>query len=367
MRILEMVSQYERNGAMIYARRIIPLLRARGHEVWLAARPDSWIARETAGEATLVPTHFVRWPLAEPRRVAELCRRERIAVVHSHLTRAHNFSLWLRALGGPPGVAHSHSHHFQPHWYFHRLVVAVSRGNLRRLRARLAALGRRGRVLHNFVDTAKFAPRASPADASAGNDPLRAAFGIPAGAPVVAQVAEINPRKGQLCALRAAARVRHARADTHFVFLGAERCAPDYLATLRTETERHGLANTIHWAGRREDVAELLPHATAAILPSLDEPFSLAGLEAMACGVPLVASRVGGFPEMVEDGVSGALVPSENDAALAEALLRLLEDPARRTAAGAAARAKVVAEFSPEPHVARLEALLAEAAGRNGL
>ena len=51
MRILEMVSQYERNGAMIYARRIIPLLRARGHEVWLAARPDSWIARETAGEA----------------------------------------------------------------------------------------------------------------------------------------------------------------------------------------------------------------------------------------------------------------------------------------------------------------------------
>lgn len=364
MRILEMVSQYERNGAMIYARRIIPLLRARGHEVWLAARPDSWIARETAGEATLVATDFSRWPLAEPRRVVEFCRRERIAVVHSHLTRAHNFSLWLRALGGPPGVAHSHSHHFQPHWYFHRLVVAVSHGNLRRLRARLAALGRRGRVLHNFVDTEQFSPRASLQPVSGGADPLRAAFGIPVNAPVIAQVAEINPRKGQLCALRAAARVRRARADAQFVFIGAERCAPVYLAALRAETERSGLAGAIHWAGRREDVAELLPHATAAMLPSLDEPFSLAGLEAMACGVPLVASRVGGFPEMVEDGVSGALVPPENDAALAEALLKLLNDRVRCATAGAAARAKVVAEFSPGPHIVQLEALLAETATR---
>ncbi len=223
MKILEAVSQTGRNGAMIYARRVIPLLRARGHEVWLAARPDSWIARETAGEATLIATDFSRWPLAEPRRVADICRREGIAVAHSHLTRAHNFCLWARALGGPPVVAHAHSHHFQLHWYFHRLIVAVSQGNLRRLRARGAALGARGRVLHNFVDTDKYSPCEEAKRYSGGGDPLRVAFGIPADAPVVVQVAEINPRKGQSCALRAAARVRRAQPDARFSFIGAER------------------------------------------------------------------------------------------------------------------------------------------------
>jgi glycosyltransferase involved in cell wall biosynthesis len=362
MKILEAVSQHGRNGAMIYARRIIPLLRARGHEVWLAARPDSWIAQETVGEVTLIPTDFARWPLTEPRRVVELCRREGIAVAHSHLTRGHNFCLWMRALGGPPVVAHAHSHHFQPHWYFHRLVVAVSQGNLRRLRAGLAALGARGRVLHNFVDTEKFAP--APVVAAGKHDPLRAACGIPADAPVVVQVGEISPRKGQLCTLRAAVRLRREGVPTHFVFIGAESCTPGHLAALRNETERGGLVGLVHWLGRREDVAALMPHATVAILPSLDEPFSLAGLEAMACGVPLVASRVGGFPEMVAPGQNGLLVPAEDDAALAAALLDLIREPARRVTMGEAARARMVAEFSPGEHVTRLEALLAEAAGK---
>jgi len=365
MKILEAVSQHGRNGAMIYARRIIPLLRARGHEVWLAARPDSWIARETVGEATLIPTDFSRWPLVEPRRVADICRREGIAVAHSHLTRAHNFCLWMRALGGPPVVAHAHSHHFQVHWYFHRLVLAVSHGNLRRLRAGLAALGARGRVLHNFVDTEKFGP--APELATGERDPLRAACGIPAEAPVVVQVGEISPRKGQLEALHAALHVRRARrGQTRFVFIGAERCDDTYRRALRAVEERDNLASAVTWLGPREDVAALLPHATVAILPSHDDPFSLAGLEAMACGVPLVANRVGGFPEMVQHGVSGLLVDLRQRIGneLPVAIGKLLDDPVRRAAMGAAARARMVAEFSPGEHVSRLETLLAEAAGK---
>ncbi len=361
MRILEAASQVGRNGAMIYARRIIPLLRARGHELWLAARPDSWIAQETAGEARLIATDFSRWPLAELRRVADICRHERIEVTHAHLTRAAGFCALLRVLHGVPGVAHAHSHQFQLHWYFQKLVVAVSGETLRRHRRWGAALGRRGRVLHNFVDTEKFVPAVAMM-AGGGLDPLRTVCGIPADAPVVLQVGEINPRKGQPDTLAAAVQVRRAHADARFVFIGTERCDDDYWRALRAAVKRGGLEEAVMWLGPREDVAQLLPHATVAILPSRQESFSLAALEAMACGVPLVASNVGGFPEMVVPGVTGLLVPPRDDRALAGAIGGLLDDPARRKALGAAARAHMVAEFSPEAHIARLEALLAEGA-----
>ncbi len=362
MRILEAASQVGRNGAMIYARRIIPLLRARGHEVWLLARPDSWIAQETAGEAQLVPTDFSRWPLTELRRVAEICQRERIEVTHSHLTRAAGFCALLRVLHGVPGVAHAHSHQFQLHWYFQKLAVAVSRQTLRQHRRWGASLGARGRVLHNFVDVDKFAP--APAGGG-GTDPLRAACGIPADAPVVLQVGEISPRKGQLDTLRAAAQLRKGRGGTtRFVFIGTEQCNDDYRRALQEAGARPELAGAVTWLGLRDDVPRLLPHAAVAILPSHQEPFGLAGLEAMACGVPLVATSVGGIPEVVEPGITGLLVPARNPGALAAAIGSLLDDPARRAAMGAAARARAVAEFAPGPHIARLEALLAEGARR---
>ena len=360
MRILEAVSQIGRNGASIFARQLIPRLQARGHEVWLAAAPDSWIAQETAGQVRLVATDFARWPLAELRRVAEFCRAERIDVVHSHLTRAANFCALLRWLHDVPSVAHAHSSHFQPHWYCHDLMVAVSPQTLQRHRWRLAGLGSRGRVLPNFVDTERFAP----ARPGGGGDPLRIRLGLPADAPVVVQVGEISERKGQLTTLEAAARVRAACPGVRFVFLGIERSPPPYLAALQAVVARDRLAEAVVWAGRREDVAELLPWATVAVLPSLDEPFSLAGLEAMACGRPLIASNVGGFPEMVTAGVTGLLVPPRDATALAEALIGLLREPAKADAMGAAGRARALAEFGPETFMVRLEALLAEGAKR---
>jgi len=355
MRILEAVSQTGRNGAMIYARRIIPLLRARGHDVWLAARADSWIARETAGEATLIETDFSRWPLTELKRVANICRTERIEVTHSHLTRASNFCLLLRLLHGIPAVAHAHSHQFQPHWYFQKRVIAVSHETLRRHRWRGAAWGRRGQVLHNFVDVERFAP--ATAIQGGGLDPLRAACGIPADVPVVLQVGEINPRKGQLDTLHAAALVHRAHPRARFVFVGTERCNDDYRQALRTAETGGGLTGAVNWLGPREDIARLLPHATVAILPSHQESFSLAGLEAMACGLP-----VGGFPEMVENGVTGILMPPNDPMALSEAIGGLLAEPARRDSLAKGARDRAVSEFGPDSHITRLEALLAEGA-----
>jgi starch synthase len=177
---------------------------------------------------------------------------------------------------------------------------------------------------------------------------------------VVLQVGEINPRKGQLDTLQAAALVHRSHPDARFVFVGTERCHDDYRQALRTAETAGGLSGAVTWLGPREDVARLLPHATIAILPSHQESFSLAGLEAMACGVPLVATNVGGFPEMVQDGVTALLVPPHHPAALAAAIDGLLADPARRATLGAAARNRALADFSPESHITRLGALLAD-------
>ena len=108
MRILEAVSTSGLNGAVLYARRIIPELQARGHEIALAALPDSWIAREMHGEVEIIETRLERWPLDELRRLAGLIREREIDLVHSHLTRANNFCALLHALFGVRNVCHSH-------------------------------------------------------------------------------------------------------------------------------------------------------------------------------------------------------------------------------------------------------------------
>lgn len=351
MRILEAVSQQGKNGAISYARQIIRLLHERGHEIWLAASADSWIAQETAGEARLIATDFARWPLRELRRVAGLCRAEGIQVTHSHLTRSANFCAVLRRLHGIPSVGHGHSAHFRLHWYAHDLVVAVSGATLRAHQRRLAARGRRGVVLHNFVDGEKF----SPVAADAASHDLRATLGLPADAPIVLQVGDISPRKGHLQAVRAAGIVAQAVPGVRFVFIGGRNCSEKYLRQIETETVRGGAREALIWAGPRTDVAHLLPGATVALLPSLDEPFSLAGLEAMACGVPLVASRVGGFPEMIVQGKTGLVVPSCDSGALATALIELLRNSALRAAMSAAARTRALTEFTAQAHIVQLE------------
>ena len=355
MRILEAVPDTRLNGAIIYARRIVPMLRERGHDVWLAAVPGSWIARELEGVATLVPTDFSRWPLTELKRIAEFCKANKIEVVHSHLTRANNFGAMLRLLHGIPSVGHAHGNHFGLHWWFHTRMIGVSHYTLRRHRMRLAGL-RHGDVLHNFVDARQFFPPNPGA-----NDRLRAAFGLPQGCPVVVQAGEISARKGQVYSVRAAALVLREIPSARFVFLGGDSGRGDYREQVNDEVARLGINSAIIWAGLREDVPDLLGWADVAILPSLDESFGLAAVEAMACGVPLVASRVHGIPEIVNSENIGLLVPPADPPALAEAILSLLRDKTRAGELGKAGRQRVLKSFTPEQHIAGLEKILQSA------
>jgi alpha-maltose-1-phosphate synthase len=96
----------------------------------------------------------------------------------------------------------------------------------------------------------------------------------------------------------------------------------------------------------KAEIIQLLTHALAFVCPSVYEPLGIVNLEAMACSTAVVASRVGGIPEVVDDGVTGLLVPPDDPKSLADALNQLLRDPGRAEAMGQAGRERAVTEFS---------------------
>ena len=117
-----------------------------------------------------------------------------------------------------------------------------------------------------------------------------------------------------------------------------------------------GISHLVEAVGAQEEVLPLLSIADVFLLPSSLESFGLAALEAMACEVPVIASRVGGLPEVVEDGVTGFLLDPEDVAGMAAAAVELLRDPARRCAMGKASRQRVIERFSAEKVVPLYEA-----------
>ncbi len=117
-----------------------------------------------------------------------------------------------------------------------------------------------------------------------------------------------------------------------------------------------GISHLVEALGAQEEVLPLLSIADVFLLPSSLESFGLAALEAMACEVPVVASRVGGLPEVVEHGVTGYLLDPEDVAGMASAAVELLRDPAHRCAMGKAARQRVIDRFSAEKVVPLYEA-----------
>jgi len=168
--------------------------------------------------------------------------------------------------------------------------------------------------------------------------------------PVVAFIGRIEPRKGVLDLVAAVPAIRAGRPDVRVVIVGDDpyASAPDYLAHVRASRQ----VEHVGWA---ENAPGVMRHAAVLVAPSHREPFGTVLSEAMAVGTPVVATAVDGLPEVVTDGVDGALVPPRDPAALAAGVLRVLAD---RDAMGAAARV-AARRFSPAAVADRVEPLLA--------
>jgi glycosyltransferase involved in cell wall biosynthesis len=167
----------------------------------------------------------------------------------------------------------------------------------------------------------------------------------------VIAVGRLTPQKGLETLIEAAPKVARAVPDAGFLIVGD--------GPLRAGLERAARASGagVVFAGERRDVQDLMRGARALALPSVYEGLPLVALEAMACGLPVVASGVDGVPEAVEDGETGVLVPPGDAERLADALIGLLRDPAKAEAMGRRGRARVEAHFSAERMVEETQAV----------
>jgi glycosyltransferase involved in cell wall biosynthesis len=200
-------------------------------------------------------------------------------------------------------------------------------------------------VVHNGVDVRRFRPLEPGAPAA-----LPAGFGIPPGAPVAALVGHMRPGKGQEEAVRAWPAVVAAHPEARLLLIG-NGPREEMLRGLAGDL---GVASHVVFAGARDDVHDLLPRTTMAVLPTHSEALPTALLEASACGVPTVATDVGGVPEVVVDGETGWLLPSPAPELVAAAVTRALDDPAELARRGAAARRRAEERFGAPAWAERL-------------
>jgi glycosyltransferase involved in cell wall biosynthesis len=286
------------------------------------------------------------------REIAFHLARGDYDIVHTHSAKAGGIGRLAARRVGVPAVIHSF-HGFP----FHEFQSPPARQALVTIERRL------GRMTDYFLTDGtavaaeairlKIAPPdriraiSSPIDAVARVSPARRAearrvLGLPADARVVGTAARLDGQKAPLDMVKAIAALR--RDDVYMVWIGDGH--------LRAETERlialHGLADRFLLAGERKDVPQLLPGFDVFAMSSLYEGLPCAVVEAMSCGVPVVATAVNSVPEIVISGRTGLLARPGDPASLSRALGYLLDHPAEGARMAEAARAHIGDRFSPE-------------------
>ncbi len=355
---------------------VVRLASRLGSEGWKSVagfwgRPPDWLEAELrqAGAEVIVlsaePELARRdhWPvgwerdLQMARAVRRLARRFRPDIVHLHFCVVFSLLPGAIRLGGASNIVateHISLPSVRRPWgrdiparlrnrlclALIRRILAVSGYVRRRLIESDHAPPNKVRVLYNGVDVGRFRPRPDAQGLAAA----RARLGLSPENEVVTSVGQLIEAKGMSYLIDAAAELRD-RPQLVVLIVGDG----DRRSALADQVRRLGLGERVRLLGGRDDVDEILAVSDLFVCPSVwDEALGYVNLEAMAAGLPVVASRMGGIPEAVRDGETGLLTSPRDAKALAEAIERLLADPERRQAMGRAGRRRVEESFSME-------------------
>lgn len=324
-------------------------------EVAVIRRQDD--ALRDALEALAVPVHDLgttslrqlRWA----PRLRTLTRERGYDVVHTHTPAAAPI---VRLLSRGTPVVHTEHSPWRQHRAPVRWANAATLGSCAHVVAVSDAVATSVAPRRAPVEVVRHAPPQSAVPATPERRAkARADLGLPDEAAVVGSVANFEDKKDHPTLLRAAALLRSRHPGLRLVLAGF---GPRE-AALRALADELGLGDAVVWTGSRDDVPALLPAFDVLAHAPRFEGFGLAPLEAMAAGVPVVASDVDGLPEVLGSPPAGLLVPSGDPGALAVALDALLGDPTRRedVARRGQARAR---SFELDAAVARLEAIYHE-------
>ncbi len=231
-------------------------------------------------------------------------------------------------------------------------IIAVSQATAEAFRGQLPFHDRIS-VIHNGTDLSRFPMRKS------GNSLLKRELGLSKDSFLICAVGQICARKGLRELLEAFMKIQEAAPEIHLAIVGKTVFAHEtkYKDTLMRITELEGLGCRVHFTGERRDIAAVFQSADLVVLNSQEEPFGLVLVEAMSSGAPVLATRVGGIPEIVTDGENGWLVAREDIGGLAAKILELSRNKAMLESVTQQAREVTCPQFSLEKFQFRLNAL----------
>lgn len=295
-------------------------------------------------------------------RLARYLREHRIQIVHTHNFYPNMFAIPVAWLAGVPvrvaSVRDTGELWTPMQRRAQRVICRLATRvvvNAEAIRQRLIAEGYpedKIILIRNGLDLSRFARRHSAAK-------IRRQCGLPPHVHVAAVISRLHPMKGIEDFLEAARIVVQRVRDAYFLIVGGSGVVRggEYREELRRYAVRLGLGHRVVFAGYRLDTTALLSAVSVSVLPSLCEGLSNVLLESMAAGVPVVATRVGGNPEAVAEGVNGFLVPPRDPGALADAICRLLEDRELAARFGQEGKRRIAHCFSLERMVGETERL----------
>ena len=322
-------------------------LRALGHRSMLIAHAAGELRQRAQEGLELIPmAPRTEMDLGAAWRLSRLIKQLRPDVIHAH--DPHGVAMAALALSmstqlaKPPLVAsrrvdfHLKDNAFS-RWKYRQvdLFICVSDA-IRRMLVGDGVPASRVVKVHEGIDLGRVdaAPAAN----------LHAELWLPHNSPVVGNVAALVPHKGQRHLIEAAALVVKRVPDARFVIAGEG----ELRGALERQIKEHRLEKHVFLAGFRPDILSVHKAFDIFVMSSVTEGLGTSLLDAMACGKPIVATTAGGMPEVVEDGHNGLLVPPRDHVAMADAIVRLLQDSGMREAMGKAGLARARATFSVE-------------------
>ena len=342
-------------------------LRAIGERAALVAHPDGELRRRVAEGLELVPmAPRTEMDLTAAWRFARVIKRLSPDVIHAH--DPHGVAMASLALslgaasshGRAPALVASRRVDFHlkgnsfSRWKYRQVDCFIAASEA--IRQMLVADGvpaDRTVTVHEGIDI-EHVLAAPPVN-------VHEAFWLPHHAPVVGNVAALVPHKGQRYLVDAAHLVVRAIPDARFIVLGEGELREH----LEKQVREHHLEKHVLLPGFRTDVLGCIKGFDLFVMSSVTEGLGTSLLDAMACRRPIVATRTGGIPEIVEDGVNGLVVAPRDAAALAAAIVRALNDEGLRQRMGEAGFARVRERFTVERMVEQTSAVYARVAGRH--
>jgi len=331
MRIVQIIVSKGYGGAEKHTLQLTRGLLDAGHEVMTVGPGDSWMKREceTAGLPFQCVSFHGNYDLLAVLRLRRFIRKWNAHIVHGQLTRGAHYSTMASIGTSAVPISTCHATSSRKHMRGSRRIIAVSNAVAENLVKHGYPAGKI-RVIHNGV------PQAGKPDRSI----VRNELGIPADVFAVVCVGRLISDKGQEDLIGS---IDTLRGNIHLYFIG-DTDTPYGQEMLKRSSDHP----RVHFLGYRPDVPRILGAFDLCVAPSRREALSIALIEASQAGLPIVASRVGGIPEVVEENESGILVPSQNRGALAGAMNLLAEDTALCGRFGARARVVYREKFTVE-------------------